>query len=167
MSYAGLVARCSHDRGIRMIGARLDIAGLLTGILPDDFAVREEVDVRAHLSTQASQIRSLMGQPLRYAEVRYNGPGESRLALKRGQTRRSFLFIIDVWYEYTQPTSQAAWDDLIEGDGGIIPTFAAQPRLDHAQLDSLQDVSVRIEVMDATAQMYSHRLTATVTAKQT
>lgn len=149
-----------------MIAARGDIATLLTETLPGDYRIREEVDVRAHVSTQAAQIRKLMGQPLRYAEVRYEGPGESRLALKRGQVRRSFQFIIDVWHEYSSDT-QDAWDNLIEGNGGIIPTFAAQPRLAHAQIDSLQDVSVRIEVMDATAQMYSHRLTAIVTAKQT
>lgn len=150
-----------------MSDIRNDLAGLLQDILPTGFTVRQEIDVRAHLSTQATTLRRLMGTPTQYAELRYQGPGGNRLALKRGQVRRAFAFVLDVWYEYQlDGETQQAWDAIIEGTDGIIPTFAGQPKTQHAQVDALIDTDVRIETMDPGTQMYAHRLTTTVNAKQ-
>lgn len=145
---------------------RADLAQLLRSILPSDYTVREEADIRAHVSTQASVIRDLMGSPVQYAEIRYAGPGASRLALKAGVTRRTFSYVLDVWYAYDlEGGSQAAWDAIIEDDGGIIPTFAAQPRTNHARVEELQEPDPVVEALDPSVQMYAHRLTTLIIAK--
>lgn len=111
----------------------------------------------------------LMGSPVRYANVFQSGLAFTQDPDERSgrgvPLGRTDTYLVQVWHEYRDAaeyagSSQAEWDRVVDGDGGLIRTLAETPYLEGGgELGDPRDVSFDLVPLDSNGQILAHYMT--------
>lgn len=85
------------------------------------FRGAERVELGAHLAGTVKARKDAMGDPIRFVEVLYLGPGSGDAEYGSEAMAGAHRFHVRVRYQYADTAeNQAAWDAMLEGESGVL-----------------------------------------------
>lgn len=109
---------------------------------------------------------SIMGSPIKYAEVLYAGRSTFEDSAKSTRRKAGHVFEVSVWYGYKDDatyasSSQATFDTITDGDSGILEAIASKGYFKDTSvysIDAVEGVTSQIVAMDNTGKELAHFL---------
>lgn len=134
------------------------------------FTVSQRFQLSAHTSGQAAARRRVYGSPVRYCEVRYTGRPEQIDAMQSRAIVQAFSFDVMVRVQYDDTgESQELFDSVIEGTEpeGVLLSMIDAPRLGPGVVrGSLDNIQVFMTFIDASADLWAHECSFSVTTRE-
>lgn len=113
--------------------------------------------------SRADRIR-VMGDPTKYAEVIYEPNTASGPSAGATWTNKVHLFQIRVWLGFTD-SSQDVWDELIEGDNGLMKGLQDTAKVGNFILFNPQQPFQAMRFLDGEGKEISHYIEFTITIR--
>lgn len=137
--------------------ALADKIRLILKTFDDDYRVHEEFNRETFISTSRAKRNEVMGERMTYAEVLYQPATATNATAGATWTNKRHRFLVRVWLGFSDQ-SQDMWDDITEGEAGLLVGLEQTPRLDGFTLFNPTEPMQLIRVMDGKGHDLAHYL---------
>ena len=152
----------------KMVKKRGLLKDFLLGVLSSfgQYRIEERLRMATFQQTSRAERIELMGEDYTYGEILYrpNVTSEGNRSARSTSRNRDHYYEVYLWLKFKdhdlyESSSQSQWDELVEGDEGVLKSIENTAQLDGFTLSKPENIQTHEVVMDNSNLELAHFLT--------